>query len=102
LRDACGKTHIDRCMTIIDCGRQGYIRSKYFDQASALWNNNTDAIACLNPSPGGFQYGIYVNTVPLTMDISVPNKYIYSLFWGFQVCISFFSLFVPLAVIVYI
>jgi len=89
-------------MTVIDCGRQGYIRDKHSNQASALWNNNTDAIACLNPSPNGFQFGIYAYAVPLTMETSVPNKYIYSLFWGFQVCISFFSLFVPCVVIMYI
>ncbi|BAU02617.1 hypothetical protein LR48_Vigan10g044800 [Vigna angularis] len=84
LRDVCGKSRIDRCTTIIDCGRRGYIRNNYSDQASALWNNNTDAIACLNSSPGGFQYGIYVNVVPLTTETSLINKYIYSLFWGFQ------------------
>ncbi|TKY44891.1 cyclic nucleotide-gated ion channel 20 [Spatholobus suberectus] len=85
LRDACGYSHVDRCMRVIDCGRHGHIRNKQSDQASALWRNNADAIACLNPSSSGFHYGIYVNAVPLTIETSVVNKYVYSLFWGFQV-----------------
>ncbi|KAH1234032.1 putative cyclic nucleotide-gated ion channel 20, chloroplastic [Glycine max] len=84
LRDACGNSDIDRCMTVIDCGRHGHTRNNYSDQTSSLWSNNSDAIACLNPSSSGFRYGIYVNGVPLTIETSVANKYIYSLFWGFQ------------------
>ncbi|RDY01516.1 putative cyclic nucleotide-gated ion channel 20, chloroplastic, partial [Mucuna pruriens] len=84
LRDACGNSHIDRCMTVIDCGRHDHFRNHQSDQTSALWKNNADAIACLNPSSIGFQYGIYVNAVRLTTETSMVNKYVYSLFWGFQ------------------
>ncbi|KAL2334320.1 hypothetical protein Fmac_015533 [Flemingia macrophylla] len=84
LRDACGSSHIERCMRVIDCGH-GHTRNNQSDQISALWSNNSNAIACLDPSLRAFNYGIYVTSVPLTIQTSVVNKYIYSLFWGFQI-----------------
>ncbi|XLR24080.1 hypothetical protein S83_051980, partial [Arachis hypogaea] len=52
---------------------------------SNQWNNNTDAVACLNPpSQDSFVYGIYQNVEPLVTETNVINKYIYSLFWRFQ------------------
>ncbi|XP_027359099.1 probable cyclic nucleotide-gated ion channel 20, chloroplastic [Abrus precatorius] len=83
LRDACRNSPIARCMTLIDCGH-GHTGNNESDKALALWSKNADAIACLNPSPGGFHYGIYANAVPLTTETNVVNKYVYSLFWGFQ------------------
>ncbi|KAG4952698.1 hypothetical protein JHK85_046565 [Glycine max] len=82
LRDACHSSNIPECMKFIDCGRghgnnQPGLRS---DQ----WINNTQAVACLDPSPDGFSYGIYENAVPLTIETNVVKKYVYSLFWGFQ------------------
>lgn len=87
LRDACHKSNITGCMKFIDCGRGRGLNGNTSNQ----WKNNTDAINCLNPpSDGGFPYGIYELAVPLTIETNVVNKYVYSLFWGFQVCISFF------------
>ena len=78
-------------MKVIDCGH-GHTANNHSGQTSALWSNNAEAIACLNPPPtSGFRYGIYVNAVPLTTETNVVNKYVYALFWGFQVCISLFS-----------
>jgi len=69
-------------MRLIDCGHG------VTEFISDKWINNTDAVACLNPSPDGFTYGIYENGVPLTIETNIVKKYVYSLFWGFQVCIS--------------
>ncbi|RYR08117.1 hypothetical protein Ahy_B05g075667 isoform B [Arachis hypogaea] len=55
------------------------------NETSNQWNNNTDAVACLNPpSQDSFVYGIYQNVEPLVTETNVINKYIYSLFWRFQ------------------
>ncbi|XP_058755122.1 probable cyclic nucleotide-gated ion channel 20, chloroplastic isoform X1 [Vicia villosa] len=39
---------------------------------------------CLDSSSGAFSYGIYANAIPLYIETSVVNKYVYALFWGFQ------------------
>ncbi|KAK7314722.1 hypothetical protein VNO77_33249 [Canavalia gladiata] len=83
LRDACHSSNIPGCMKFIDCGH-GLNGNNHPGRTSDQWINNTDAIACLNPSPDGFPYGIYENAVPLTIETNVVNKYVYSLFWGFQ------------------
>ncbi|MED6208910.1 hypothetical protein PIB30_049616 [Stylosanthes scabra] len=85
LRNACHTSKIRGCMTFIDCGH-GHDGIFQLDQTSNQWNNNADANACLNPpsNGSGFAYGIYQNAVPLTTETNVINKYIYSLFWGFQ------------------
>jgi cyclic nucleotide gated channel len=55
-----------------------------------MCSNNSDAIACLDPSLDGFRYGIYVTAVPLTFETNMVKKYVYSHFWGLQVSISHF------------
>ncbi|KAH1234034.1 putative cyclic nucleotide-gated ion channel 20, chloroplastic [Glycine max] len=82
LRDACHSSNIPGCMKFIDCGR-GHGKNQP-SLRSDQWINNTDAVACLDPSPDGFSYGIYENAVPLTIETNIVNKYVYSLFWGFQ------------------
>ncbi|KAL2334317.1 hypothetical protein Fmac_015530 [Flemingia macrophylla] len=79
LRDACHGSNIIGCMKFIDCGR-GFGNNQ---PSSYKWINNSDAVACLDPSPDGFAYGIYLNAVPLTSETNIVNKYVYSLFWGF-------------------
>ncbi|XP_027359097.1 probable cyclic nucleotide-gated ion channel 20, chloroplastic isoform X2 [Abrus precatorius] len=79
LRNACHGSNITGCTTFIDCGRGSSLLRK-----SDLWNSNKDAIACLNSSSGAFSYGIYANAVSLTVETKVINKYVFSLFWGFQ------------------
>jgi len=84
------------CSTFIDCGRDS-------GHKSVTWSQNVNATACLNSTSGVFQYGVYVNAVPLTIETRVVKKYVYALFWGFQVCISFFSfIFFSFVVMVYI
>ncbi|OIW20602.1 hypothetical protein TanjilG_16101 [Lupinus angustifolius] len=84
LRNACHKADIPECLKYIDCGH-GHSQNNPFDVTLVLWHNNTDAMNCLKPpSDGGFEYGIYANAVPLTMETKVISKYVYSLFWGFQ------------------
>ncbi|KAL9324370.1 hypothetical protein ACSQ67_009227 [Phaseolus vulgaris] len=74
LRNACHSSNIQGCMRLIDCGHG------VTEFISDKWINNTDAVACLNPSPDGFTYGIYENGVPLTIETNIVKKYVYSLF----------------------
>ncbi|XP_061355810.1 probable cyclic nucleotide-gated ion channel 20, chloroplastic [Gastrolobium bilobum] len=91
LRDACRNSNIPGCLKLIDCGR-GYDGNNQAGLTSAQWNNNTDAINCLNPTTssgfpstgGDFNYGIYFPAVQLITENNVINKYVFSLFWGFQ------------------
>jgi len=75
LRDACRNANLTGCMELIDCN------------SNATWRNDKGANDCLNFSSGVFSYGIYANVVPLTIETRVISKYVYALFWGFQVCI---------------
>ncbi|XP_061355812.1 probable cyclic nucleotide-gated ion channel 20, chloroplastic [Gastrolobium bilobum] len=78
LQHAWDNLNITGCQTFNKCDRA-------FHQISALWINNTDAIACLNSTPDNNPYyGIYVNAVELTIETKVVKKYVYALFWGFQ------------------
>jgi cyclic nucleotide gated channel len=71
-------------MELIDCNAKG---------TSTNWTNNEGAKACLNSKSGPFPYGIYEKAVPLTIETDLLNKYVYALFWGFQVCIWSFIFF---------
>ncbi|MED6115456.1 putative cyclic nucleotide-gated ion channel 20, chloroplastic [Stylosanthes scabra] len=93
LRDACHNSGIYECIKVIDCGH-----GRSLDDQSALWSNDTEAIACLNPSStatNSFRFGIYANAVPLTTETDVVNKYVYALFWGFQQISSLGSSLIP-------
>lgn len=46
------------------------------------WKKNQNATACFN---SGGDYGLYQNAVNLTLEESVVTRYVFSLFWGFQV-----------------
>lgn len=46
------------------------------------WKNNDSAAACFGPD--GYDYGIYQKAVSLMNKSSLPVRYSYSLFWGFQ------------------
>lgn len=71
-------------MDFIDCGYgDDPDRFKHYE----TWNNwieNTNARACFNKE-GDFPYGIYKEAVKLTAEDSAITRYVYSLFWGFQV-----------------
>ena len=78
LRDACSASSIPYCDTFIDCGGSGLYRQQ--------WSNDSGAAACFNTgNDATFQYGIYGQAVLLTTEDSAVKRYIYSLFWGFQV-----------------
>lgn len=83
LRDACSASTIPYCDTFIDCGVGGGVSSGQYRQQ---WFNDSGAAACFSTGNGGtFQYGIYGQAVLLTTEVSAVKRYIYSLFWGFQV-----------------
>ncbi|GAU28122.1 hypothetical protein TSUD_295590 [Trifolium subterraneum] len=84
LRDACSKSNIKGCIEVIDCGHGRNQTYQSADQTSVMWSNNSDAIACLDPSLKSFHYGIYVTAVPLTFETNMVKKYVYSHFWGLQ------------------
>ncbi|MBA0714195.1 hypothetical protein Golax_013183 [Gossypium laxum] len=78
LRNACGNSNIGNCKEFIDCG-SGHSPNRNELQ---IWTNNSNVSACFTED--GFSYGIYVPTVNLTTEPSIVTRYVYSLFWGFQ------------------
>ena len=75
-------------MKFIDCGR-GDANEEFGSYPNwAIWKQNPNASNCFQtggPANGFFDYGIYVKVVNLNEEI-ITTRYIYSLFWGFQVC----------------
>lgn len=86
LRDACHDSQIGRCREFIDCGHGNDYSKFSSDPSWNQWKNDTNSIACF--STDGFDYGIYQQAVNLTTNHSLFTRYIYSLFWGFQVFIN--------------
>lgn len=83
-RDACRDSGIGGCMSFIDCGHGNEIEdSQVDDPLRDSWKNNVNASACFNQN--GFDYGIYNQAVNLTTENSIMTRYVYALFWGFQV-----------------
>lgn len=75
-------------MSFIDCGHGNDAEgSTGNDGLRNTWKTNENATACFNQD--GFQYGIYVQAVSLTTENSVITRYVYALFWGFQVFLEF-------------
>ncbi|RHN52456.1 hypothetical protein MtrunA17_Chr6g0480761 [Medicago truncatula] len=84
LQDACHHSNLHGCMELINCD------SKTRMNISAIvWRIDKGAETCMNATSGAFSYGIYANAIPLTKETRWIKKYVYSLFWGFQVCILF-------------
>lgn len=85
LQNACAASNIPSCKIFRDCGRDidfggqnGQIRQQ--------WYNDSASTACFNTGDDAtFQYGIYQQAVLLATKRSAVTRYIYSLFWGFQV-----------------
>lgn len=74
---------MERCTEFIDCGH-GDGNKRFDDEPTwELWKNNENATACFGQ--GGFDFGIYQSAVNLTTHQSLVTRYVYSLFWGFQV-----------------
>lgn len=73
-------------MKFIDCGHGNDFGDFENDPTWDQWKNNSDATACFGQS--SFAYGIYQNAVDLTTHQNVVTRYVYSLFWGFQVSLQ--------------
>ncbi|KAJ7520604.1 hypothetical protein O6H91_19G012800 [Diphasiastrum complanatum] len=89
LQDAChNATEVGCVQQFLDCGRGRQINetmSRINSSKWESWTQNQNASNCFSSSPYVFTYGIYLTAVPITGDIyTVVDKYIYSLFWGFQ------------------
>ncbi|XP_027348202.1 probable cyclic nucleotide-gated ion channel 20, chloroplastic [Abrus precatorius] len=84
LRDACHSSNIESCMRFIDCGNGNSV-DVFLDPTWSSWINDTSSSACFQKD-GGFNYGIYAEAVGLIAinDSVFIQKYVYSLFWGFQ------------------
>ncbi|MQM16712.1 hypothetical protein Taro_049671 [Colocasia esculenta] len=103
LKDACTESRLffnctaNACKQAIDCGRGSNetILSRHdsscdFARGLSLWQNNSNASACLSKDSSdssknfSFNYGIYQQAPLITKRQSIVVRYIYSLFWGFQ------------------
>lgn len=74
-------------MDFIDCGYgDDTDRFKQQHETWDSWKINTNASACFNKD-GNFNYGIYREAIKLTTEKNAVTRYVYSLFWGFQVSI---------------
>ncbi|KAH9616933.1 hypothetical protein KSS87_018538 [Heliosperma pusillum] len=89
LRDACHNSGIRSCMKFIDCGywdAEKHTLSEGWND----WKNYENATYCFQTDGPNknFDYGIYSMAVNLVTQHSFMTRYIYSLFWGFQVLAS--------------
>lgn len=85
LQNACRGSKIDGCAKFIDCGHGNDFTEFQKLPTWEQWKNNSDASACFGLE--SFNYGIYQNAVNLTTQ-GVGTRYVYSLFWGFQVTLQ--------------
>lgn len=80
LDQACGGK---KCMEFINC-RQGHAKEIFARNPEwELWRKNKEADACFIKD--GFDFGICETAVNLTTHTNFFDRYLYSLFWGFQV-----------------
>lgn len=84
LKNACSDSEKSSCFSFIDCGSRHSNEKFYSSSDLSDWQTNPNATACFSKD-GPFQYGIYVQAVNLITENSVVTRYLYSLFWGFQV-----------------
>jgi len=68
-------------LAFLDCGNGKNIGSNLSPQ-HIEWLNTTQASSNCFVQPQ-FNYGIYINAIPVTVETKFINKYVYSLFWGF-------------------
>lgn len=80
LQDACTSSQFSNCRTLIDCGTDDAA-----GRVDGTWVNHSNSTSCFDTDNGNFRYGIYEQAVLLTTRPSVVQRYIYALFWGFQV-----------------
>jgi hypothetical protein len=85
LQNACSASNIPFCEIFRDCGRDFDIGGQT-GLNKQQWYNDSASTACFNTGDGAtFQYGIYQEAVLLATKRSAVTRYIYSVFWGFQV-----------------
>lgn len=89
LENACGwnKTsgwnETSNCMAFINCNHGHHLERFAANPHWELWKNNEKASACFLKD--GFDFGICEAAVNLTTHRAILDRYLYSLFWGFQV-----------------
>ncbi|PKA49601.1 putative cyclic nucleotide-gated ion channel 20, chloroplastic [Apostasia shenzhenica] len=86
LKEACFHSQVPSCQSFIDCGRGIFKRGSDSQAGWSDWTQNSNATNCFSKD-GDFNYGIYGQAVNLAAKDSVVTRYVYSLFWGFQVLI---------------
>ncbi|XP_042393069.1 probable cyclic nucleotide-gated ion channel 20, chloroplastic isoform X2 [Zingiber officinale] len=79
LQEACTSQFLN-CKTLIDCGRGDVDEGQ-----RQMWVNDSNSSSCFDIVDGTFRYGIYQQVVLLSTQPNVVQRYIYALFWGFQV-----------------
>lgn len=85
LQNACSVSNISSCKVFRDCGLNFGIGGQN-EQISQQWSNEPASTACFDTgNDTNFQYGIYQQAVLLATKHSAVTRYVYSLFWGFQV-----------------
>lgn len=77
-------------MRFIDCGDGSATKNFVNDPTWDGWKSNVNSTACFTEE--GFPYGIYNRAVNLTTQNSIITRYVYSLFWGFQLYIPYIYL----------
>lgn len=88
LQDACSNATTEQCnLQFLDCGEGGNVTKKMMQINASLWEiwtSNSNASECFYLDSSVFTYGIYSSAVNVTVEKDFVNKYVYSLFWGFQ------------------
>ncbi|CAA6659350.1 unnamed protein product [Spirodela intermedia] len=84
LQDACLASKITNCKVFLDCGRGPKYHNFTGNPDWEIWNKDAEASSCLSKS-NTYSYGIYQQASIITKRDSFIVRYIYSLFWGFQV-----------------
>ena len=88
LRNACHFSGIESCVAFIDC-EHGNAQSHHRQVDLENWKRNQNATDCFISEDGPFDYGVYHRAVNLVAQQTFAKRYVYSLFWGFQVPLVF-------------
>ncbi|KAG6406487.1 hypothetical protein SASPL_134090 [Salvia splendens] len=81
LENACDGNKTSNCTTLISCSHN--YEQRFADIPDWIdWKNNENASACFTKD--GFDFGICEAAVNLTTHKEIFDRYLYSLFWGFQ------------------
>ncbi|XP_042006382.1 probable cyclic nucleotide-gated ion channel 20, chloroplastic isoform X2 [Salvia splendens] len=81
LQDVCDRNKTSNCMKYLSCNHNYEKRFADIPDWND-WKNNENASACFTKD--GFDFGICEAAVNLTTHKDIFDRYLYSLFWGFQ------------------